>query len=199
MDYRALSRHCINDEAQWIRDELSDAERSGESVDLLWQEGKLFHFACMSSSPEVLNILLKYYEDHNLKGESDSYEYLSAKKKLMDVVQDILYSHITPSEEVMKVLQPYTYPEDKDGDSMVGVEDIPDSYDCDEEVPQGEAVRQNFVNEGEGLSDHASTDYHSDAIPKSPGVDGSEDGHVGNIDLNTNTPLIGHDPSPTDL
>lgn len=110
-----------------------------DDLDLLEDEGDLFYKASKHKDGKILKELLKHYVETKLSGDPESYEYKLAKQKLIEVVDDILCSHIKPSEEAMKLFAPYM-PEDDDVDSRADeLADINDfTYDADNAEGRGD-------------------------------------------------------------
>lgn len=90
---------------------VSDMLNRYKNIDLVYDDGIYFKLSIKHDNIKMLNFLLQYYEQTNLKGDSNSLEYKVAKHKLQQILQDAVNT-FTPSKEIQEVLEKYLPKED---------------------------------------------------------------------------------------
>lgn len=116
--YTKLSNYCSWDQTENLDRVLSQ----NTDIDLTYNDGIYFRLSIKHNSIKMLNSLLQYYEQNNLKGDSNSLEYKVAKYKLQQILQDAVNT-FNPSKEIQEVLEKYL-PKEADSDSEQELEDI---------------------------------------------------------------------------
>ena len=105
MNYEMLSMFCQNNNLKLVRNLLT---HNHEIVNILYDEGRFFKIAIQYNFPEVLKILLSYYEDKILDGDPTSNDYLHKKHSLREAIEnalDLVDNEV--SSEIQEVIDPY--------------------------------------------------------------------------------------------
>ncbi|MCC2646544.1 MAG: hypothetical protein K0R02_609 [Rickettsiaceae bacterium] len=82
-------------------------KQSPEVIDVTIDDGGLFGLAIAHDYPEVLKVLVDYYEKTQMQGDPHSIEYIYARKKLHDIFQETVNGHGINSDEVRDILAKY--------------------------------------------------------------------------------------------
>lgn len=103
-------------------------EQYPNEIDLTYNEGRMFRLAISGESSELVNILLSFYKETQLKGDIESVEYKKANYMLRNILQEAEESfEITP--EIYKVIEPYLSTEESDKEQDLSGFDIDYDYD----------------------------------------------------------------------
>jgi hypothetical protein len=117
-----LTSYCCSDEnikAKNLLQKYSD-------IDLTEDGGIYFRIAIKHKNPEMLNILLDYYEKTKMSENRDSIEYQTAKDKLQQILKDAVKSFDT-SDEIQEILNRYI-PQDNDTISEQDSQDLENDF-----------------------------------------------------------------------
>jgi hypothetical protein len=101
---------------------VSDMLDRYKNIDLVYDDGIYFKLSIKHDNIKILNFLLQYYEQTNLKGDFNSIEYKVAKHKLQQILQDAVNT-FTPSKEIQEVLEKYL-PKEEDINSEQDLSDL---------------------------------------------------------------------------
>lgn len=101
---------------------VSDMLNRYKNIDLVYDDGIYFKLSIKHDNIKMLNFLLQYYEQTNLKGDSNSLEHKVAKYKLQQILQDAVNT-FTPSKEMEVVLEKYL-PKEEDVNSEQDLSDF---------------------------------------------------------------------------
>lgn len=133
ISYFKLSNYC-----RWNQSENAiRIMNEDQNIDIKHKDGEVFLFAIENNNPTILNSLIKYYEKNQLKGDFESIEYMVAKHKLQQILQDAVNT-FTPSKEIQEILEKYLPKEDVDSEQdLSDLEDLL-GFDIEETFSQFE-------------------------------------------------------------
>ena len=121
---RGKQTHLSN-ACRWNMPDVLEAllEVFEEKIDTTFDEGELFKIAALQEHIEILTILIDYYKKTQLDCfDKESLEYKFAKRKLGNVIEDVLESY-TVSDKVMDILKDYLPKEEDSGDTDDDLDD----------------------------------------------------------------------------
>ena len=118
MKEKLLSDYCRWDDSNSVIKLL----KQNFIIDLTYNDGIYFRLSIKHNNIKMLNSLLQYYEQNNLKDDSNSLEYKVAKYKLQQILQDAVNT-FTPSKEMEVVLEKYL-PKEEDVNSEQDLSDF---------------------------------------------------------------------------
>jgi len=118
MKEKLLSDYCRWDDSNSVIKLL----KQNFIIDLTYNDGIYFRLSIKHNNIKMLNSILQYYEQTNLKGDSNSLEYKVAKYKLQQILQDAVNT-FTPSKEMEVVLEKYL-PKEEDVNSEQDLSDF---------------------------------------------------------------------------
>jgi hypothetical protein len=102
--YFWLHNYCRWNEPKEVKKQLLEFS---EGIDLTNEDGELFHLAIAHDYPEVLRVLVDYYEKNQMQGDPNSLQYKYAKRKLHDIFQEAVKGHGINSDEIREILAKY--------------------------------------------------------------------------------------------
>ena len=123
MIYQMLIRYLIWNAAEKFQEKLESSE---EIIDIFYNDCEFLKIAIENNHTEILNIIIKYYEEKHLRGDPESFEYKCAKQKLLDGVENAIDSTLRLTLDAKEILKEYIKT-DEDDQSVRGLEE--------EEVP----------------------------------------------------------------
>jgi hypothetical protein len=139
MDYIKLSSCCRRGWIKDIKRLIEGSVKEREVIDIFWGENELIHMAAIHGGAEVLSLLMEYYENHFLQGDPESNEYLHNRSLLTEAIEETIFSTGSVKPEVMEIFNVYRLPEDNK--SEADLNEVPDSYDADNDIaPESSAV-----------------------------------------------------------
>lgn len=109
-----------------------------KNLDVLHDNGSYFIRAIESNSYDIVNTLLKHFENNQLsKYEPRSYEYSCLKKKMFNIIESAI-ENVDLSVEIQKILTPYLPQEEEDYQLDLSDSLPPHSYEPSEIMHIGE-------------------------------------------------------------
>ncbi|CAG9335581.1 unnamed protein product [Blepharisma stoltei] len=115
--------------------DAADAMNADPNIDISFQNGAIFWFIIKHNNPDLLRMLLEYYEKNNMQGDSNSLKYKEAKYKLQQWLGEQV-DDSRPSKEILKVLKKYMPQEDSSTDQDAS--SLENSVDFDSKEMQQE-------------------------------------------------------------
>ena len=100
--HRKLKNYCCWNNPFKVKKILD----KNDYIDLTYDDGIYFSFAFSHDNLEMLQILLDYYEEHNLQHPINSIEYKKAKSALKEILEENIDIDDI-DDEMLHVIKPY--------------------------------------------------------------------------------------------